>query len=338
MRKANPRKSLRVGRDRTNDIVVSSELVSRFHAVVEISEDEVLLRDLNSANGVFVNAVKVQRKPLAPGDVIHFADEQYRWTGDELVALDGAENDSYVAVPRKLGIAAALILLVGIGVSSVFLFGNPSQDVQLQPVGWAETDLFGQPGNLSDFIEHVRGATFRIECRGGSGSGVAINLGDAEDGQWPVFTNHHVIDRCLASGDSVRVVGRGIDVFAKVTTFDRQRDIAVVMIPVRTQSLQPSDRPSTGQWVMAVGNPGVGGLTLSETVTFGRVTNLLDDDVVLTDAAINPGNSGGPLVNSRGQVIGLNTSKLIGSFDNTGFVHGWPMACMQAIKCNRLMW
>lgn len=137
-----------------------------------------------------------------------------------------------------------------------------------------------------------------------------------------VLTNHHVI----ASASDIRVVlddGRTLP--ARIVGTDPDTDLAVLQaagdnLPVAT--LASSDRLQVGDVVMAIGNPfGVG-----QTVTMGIVSatgrNQLGitefENFIQTDAAINPGNSGGALIDSRGEVVGINTA----IFSQSGGSHG----------------
>ncbi|HEY9749719.1 MAG TPA: HhoA/HhoB/HtrA family serine endopeptidase [Allocoleopsis sp.] len=153
----------------------------------------------------------------------------------------------------------------------------------------------------------------------GSGSGFVISA----DGQ--ILTNAHVVNQA----DVVTVSFPGGESFeGKVLGADPVTDIAVVKIPATnlpTVELGSSKNVRPGQWAIAIGNP----LGLQETVTLGVVsaTDRSASDIgvsdkrigfIQTDAAINPGNSGGPLLNARGQVIGINTA-IIGGAQGIGF-------------------
>ncbi len=146
----------------------------------------------------------------------------------------------------------------------------------------------------------------------GSGSGFIIST----DGY--IVTNHHVVEDAIR----IRVILlNGTDVQAHLIGSDPSTDIAVIKIHESgLRSLQFADSRSLqpGQIAVAIGNP----MGLQFTVTAGVVSALgrslragngrLIDDVIQTDAALNPGNSGGPLLNSQGQVIGVNTAIIQG--------------------------
>ena len=140
------------------------------------------------------------------------------------------------------------------------------------------------------------------------GSGFVI------DADGTILTNRHVIDE--ADQISVTLVsGKRYD--AKVLGKDARTDVAVIKIipkePLTVLELGDSDASEVGEWVMAIGSPFGFGNSLSVGVVSGKGRNLplgppgTGVDMIQTDAAINPGNSGGPLMNTRGQVIGINT-------------------------------
>jgi S1-C subfamily serine protease len=148
------------------------------------------------------------------------------------------------------------------------------------------------------------------ERQQGQGSGFII------DAEGTILTNAHVVD----DADSVTVRLKDGRTFEGVVKgVDEVTDLAVVSIasdePLPVADLADSDQVQVGDWAIAVGNP----LGLDNTVTLGIVSTLnrsssmvgIPDkrlDFIQTDAAINPGNSGGPLLNERGEVIGINTA------------------------------
>jgi serine protease Do len=147
------------------------------------------------------------------------------------------------------------------------------------------------------------------QIRRGLGSGLIVS----SDGL--IYTNAHVIE----GADKVTVTLKdGRTLQGKVLGGDKVTDVAVVKINATnlpTVKLGNSDRLQAGEWAIAIGNP----LGLDNTVTagiisaIGRHSSDIGEgnkrvDFLQTDAAINPGNSGGPLLNSRGEVIGINTA------------------------------
>jgi len=170
----------------------------------------------------------------------------------------------------------------------------------------------GFPGMPRQFEEHF-GLPFdprgggRPRKREGAGSGFVIS----SDGY--IVTNNHVVEEM---DEIVVAFKNGTELDAKVIGRDPKTDIALIKVePKKTLlaiALGNSDRVRPGDWVMAIGNP----FGLEHTVTAGIVSAMHRrdviggsyDDFIQTDAAINPGNSGGPLINMKGEVIGINTA------------------------------
>lgn len=149
----------------------------------------------------------------------------------------------------------------------------------------------------------------------GAGSGVIIRA----DGY--ILTNNHVVQQA----DEIKVTLADKRSFmGKVVGKDKYTDLALVKIDadnLKAAKLGQSKDLRPGDWSIAIGSP----LGLSQTVTLGIVSalgrsinNLNAVELVQTDAAINPGNSGGPLLNIRGEVIGINTA-IRGDGQNIGF-------------------
>ena len=157
----------------------------------------------------------------------------------------------------------------------------------------------------------------------GLGSGVIIS----SDGY--ILTNNHVVDK----GIDIKVMLADKRQFpGKVIGTDPKTDIAVVKIAASglpTIRLGDSSKLQVGDYAFAIGNPfGVG-----ETATMGIISatgrnglSIEDyEDFIQTDAAINPGNSGGALLNSRGELIGINTAILSGGGGNQGIGFAIPI-------------
>ncbi len=151
-----------------------------------------------------------------------------------------------------------------------------------------------------------------VPMESGTGSGAVI------DDQGHIVTNYHVVRG--AERLEVTLPDKS-KVDAKVVGADANNDLAVIQISVPRGKLTPiplgtSKGLLVGQKVLAIGNP----YGLERTMTTGIVSSLgrsiqaengrIIEDIIQTDAAINPGNSGGPLLNSQGQIIGINTAIL----------------------------
>jgi serine protease Do len=154
----------------------------------------------------------------------------------------------------------------------------------------------------------------------GTGSGVIIS----SDGY--IVTNNHVID----SASEIEITLNNKKKYkAELIGTDKESDIALLKINAETDlpyvPFANSDTIKVGEWVLAVGNP----YNLTSTVTAGIVSakgrdlegNTAIDSFIQTDAAVNPGNSGGALVNTKGELVGINTaiSSKTGSFVGYSF-------------------
>jgi serine protease Do len=164
------------------------------------------------------------------------------------------------------------------------------------------------------FFEHFFGPRFRQPDRQsphrykqrGAGSGFIID----KDGY--ILTNNHVVE----GADVITVkLADEREFKAEIIGTDPQSDVAVIKIDGKDLPVLPlgnSDRLEVGEWVIAIGSP----FELNQTVTVGVVSakgrsrmGINDyENFIQTDAAINPGNSGGPLLNIRGEAVGINTA------------------------------
>ncbi|MBE6325086.1 MAG: PDZ domain-containing protein [Bacteroidales bacterium] len=165
-----------------------------------------------------------------------------------------------------------------------------------------------------------------------TGSGVILS----DDGY--IVTNNHVI----AQANEIEVVLNDKRSFtAQLIGTDPNTDIALLKIDATglpTLEMGNSDDLKVGEWVLAVGNP----FNLTSTVTAGIVSakarniNILDADMkiesfIQTDAAVNPGNSGGALVNTRGELVGINTAIASQTGSYAGYAFAVPTSIVQKV-------
>lgn len=166
-------------------------------------------------------------------------------------------------------------------------------------------DMFGDDLDLFFGSPHYN----NVIPRKGQGSGFIF------DKRGYIFTNEHVID----NADEITVtLADGRKYKAKVVGMDREFDVAILKIDVKDDlpviKLGDSSKTEVGEWVIAIGNP----FGLEQTVTVGVISALgrnlavskehIYTDLIQTDASINPGNSGGPLINMKGEAIGINSA------------------------------
>jgi serine protease Do len=157
----------------------------------------------------------------------------------------------------------------------------------------------------------------------------SLGSGFVIDDHGTILTNNHVIE------DAEQIVVKladGVEQKAKVLGRDSKTDIALLRVEsaskVKPMRLGDSDRLEVGEWVMAIGNP----FGLENTVTAGIVSAKGRyigtgpyDSFIQTDASINPGNSGGPLINLRGEVVGINTAIFSRTGGNIGIGFAIPI-------------
>jgi serine protease Do len=161
------------------------------------------------------------------------------------------------------------------------------------------------------------------------GSGIVVSA------QGYIVTNHHVVER--AAKISVKLADRR-ELDAAVVARDAFSDIALLKINVPNR-LKPaffgdSSRLEPGQWVLAMGSP----FGLDRTVTAGivsakprRIPGNVYHEYIQTDIAINPGNSGGPLLDLKGNVVGINTAMISHDGQNSGISFALPGNSVKAL-------
>lgn len=221
------------------------------------------------------------------------------------------------------GIVAAVALIAGVGIGvGVGLAGRDTIRRELDPRVFAQAgaeapvERGAQEQTVIRVARQASPAVVSVSRQGASGSGVIVRR------EGIILTNAHVV------GTARQVViglADGRRVNAEVIGRDPTIDIAVVRMPVTNAPIAPigdSDRLEVGQDAIAIGNP----LGLDRTVTSGVVSainrspaGIALEGLIQTDAAISPGNSGGPLVDTAGEVIGINARGMMAGGGDMGF-------------------
>jgi serine protease Do len=191
---------------------------------------------------------------------------------------------------------------------------------KVKNVGFGFHGFGGSPGDKNPFGDFFGPFFEGNPPRGFEQRGVGSGFVMSRDGY--ILTNNHVIE----DADQIKVkLADGKEFDGKVVGRDPKTDLALVKIS-GSSDLHPlqmgnSDDLKVGSWVVAVGSP----FGLEQTVTAGIVSakgRVIGsgpyDDFIQTDASINPGNSGGPLINMKGEVVGINTA-IIASGQGIGF-------------------
>jgi 2-alkenal reductase len=211
---------------------------------------------------------------------------------------------------------------------------TPATDTELSI---ARQQLDAEEQVVADIVQRISPAVVLIETNGGLGSGFLI------DREGTIITNQHVV----GSRRGAQVLVSFTDLFQTVGTIvgaDPDSDIAVLRVSELPPNLTPvslgdSSQVRVGQRTIAIGNP----LGQNRTVTTGIVSaigrTIRDPNspyqiggAIQTDAAINPGNSGGPLLNSRGQVIGMNTAIISRSGTSSGIGFAVPVNLVKKVS------
>jgi putative serine protease PepD len=184
----------------------------------------------------------------------------------------------------------------------------------------AEQASSAPAGSVEAVAEKVSPSVVQLQVRGRSSAGEGSGFVISSDGL--IVTNNHVVEAAAEQGRITAVFQDGTSATATIVGRDPNSDVAVVKADGKSGlpvvDLGRSDDMKVGQGVVAIGSP----FELAGTVTSGIVSSLHrptraggEDgsqatvmDAIQTDAAINPGNSGGPLVNMRGEVVGINSA------------------------------
>lgn len=216
-------------------------------------------------------------------------------------------------------IGGLLFSLIGVNMLSIFPGVNNGNQVKERIILTTEEPMDLIPAIAQKVIPSVVGIStvseitdffFQRRVTQGFGSGVIVH----RDGY--ILTNDHVVGR---ANEIMVLLADGRSIAGQLKWREPSIDLAIIKIDATdlvVAELGDSDKITVGELAVAIGNPL--GMRFQRTVTAGiisglerslTVENQVMEDLIQTDASINPGNSGGPLINSKGQVIGINTVK-----------------------------
>jgi S1-C subfamily serine protease len=204
-------------------------------------------------------------------------------------------------------------VLIGL-VLLVLLAWNASIQIQLDEIDGVDgaASLYREPVDLKGFIDEVSKSIVTIYCGERMGTGFAYDLSGLDSGfKTFVVTNYHVVEECIEQDAELSLTHGGDD---EVPTksglygWDEKNDLALIQIAAELPTLiDAADFAKPGWWTMAIGNPSTESGVLFNATSFGHIVGVEDEYFNYTSAVINRGNSGGPLLNSRGELVGINT-------------------------------
>ena len=235
--------------------------------------------------------------------------------------------------------AVSGIAATGIGKSDGDISTAPTvsnvsgQNVNINIDETAESVVEAVAKKVTPSVVGIRTTTSVTSFFGGSSESTGEGSGVVYSSDGYIITNYHVVSGAVSnkSASKIEVFVDSLDsdsYEASVVGYNINTDLAVLKINasgLTAAEFADSSDLKVGQYVITVGNPG--GLEFMDSVTYGVISGLnrvvsSDSDVKLiqTDAAINPGNSGGALVNVKGQLVGINSSKIVSEeFEGMGF-------------------
>lgn len=267
----------------------------------------------------------ISQSAFAPPDVVDVKPSETKPSNLSKIAL----------VVSLLSAAAA-----GYAVNEVSSTSSAETTAAVSAEDW---DYLSAPEDLESFIATADESIVEIYCEG-TGTGFAFDVEVEEPGYGTVIvTNHHVIEDCL--DDPTKIEIYTLEQYDKPAEFrirgyDETNDLALIEIVEELPVLVGSEFfAQRGWWTMAIGNPVAptfedeeDWITLYNATTFGNIVYVHDKYWNYTSATINGGNSGGPLLDSRGDVIGVNT--LAGASTEFGV---WNIAVDTYVLCENLI-
>ena len=265
----------------------------------------------------------------------------------EAIALEGGQSgEAAVGTEAPVQPKRRIVRKIFRWTSRVFLglvlvllaLWNMGLQIQLDEIDGVDdaASLYREPVDLSGFINEVSKSIVAIVCGESGGTGFAYELSGIESGfKTFVVTNYHVVNECIEQEAELSITHGGdkqVPTKSELYGWDEKNDLALIQITDELPTLNDApDFAKPGWWTMAIGNPETESGVLFNATSFGHIVGVEDDYFNYTSAVINRGNSGGPLVNSRGELVGVNTEVRRSYAD--GF---WNIAVDSYVLCKKI--
>lgn len=235
-----------------------------------------------------------------------------------------------------IGAAGGIVAILSVDTNAPTNITNQSSDelsnVNINIDKTAESIAEAVAAKATNSVVGIRTTTSVTSFFGGTSDATGEGSGVIYTKDGYIITNYHVIEEAVQSPNSKIEVFVGSNTaesqLATVIGYNISTDLAVIKIEANNlvaAEIASADDLKVGQYVITIGAPG--GLEFMGSVTYGIISGLdrvvsanSGLELIQTDAAINPGNSGGALLNSKGQLIGINSSKIVAEeFEGMGF-------------------
>ncbi|MEI6766256.1 MAG: FHA domain-containing protein [Bacteroidota bacterium] len=311
-------RQLTIGRSQENNIVLNYETVSGKHAVLHLTDsNEVLIEDLGSTNGTYVNDVRVNTAMLHPGDRLRLANTSLNWM-EYLSPVQTSANKKrkvngwFIATIVIAGVV--LLSITGWGIAS--LVNSTSQETDQEQL----TDTMpSQPSSFTEMVKYIEKAVFKVETMDKRGNAIAFGTGFFVSSAGIGVTNSHVLKGgtkwAIKTVDNREIAIT--DVMENNTTYD----YAIFKAGNGGEQFNflkiAQAKPDKGERIIVLGNPQGIESVLSEGNVSGFTGGTENDLVqgqfgqgsswIMINVAISHGNSGSPVMNYRGEVIGIAT-------------------------------
>lgn len=237
--------------------------------------------------------------------------------------------------PRTVLTGAIVFVVLALLAAGAWRVTSQPRTLVEMPTVAPSSQAGGPPADIPALVDQVSASTVMVECpipgqdEYSQGSGFAVNTSPIGGPGAVIVTNDHVIADCV-DPSSLSVYVGDVEYRGTLRATDARTDVAVLDVPTLSiPAMEIGPEPRIGDWVMAVGSP----LGIQDSASFGYVTNVVPDEpMITTDAVLGPGNSGGPLVNSSGQVLGVN-SAVFAEAEGIAIVTPLTVLCRKVITC-----